>query len=466
MRPPWSRWLLLPLALLPLAVIRASLLAESDTFWQIRVGLDILTTHRIPQTDPYSWTAFGTAWHPNSWAFDVVLALAYRLGDLPLAALAGAAFIPLIGVTVALGARRLGARPGLTLLVLLLGLTPLVTYLSARPQIVDYVAVPLLLVVLDVAVNDIGRVRRWCALASLGLIQVVWVNLHLVAPLGVAIVVCGSVGHLLRQFTRQSVLIGAAAALVTAAGSLASPFGWRVLEMAVSVRNDSVYILEWSHFSPRMIGADVLLLLAVAAAVASWRLRAHPHLLTVVTLAASGMYAIRMLPIAVVAGLPVLARFADSSDRRTAYVDSRRALLRFATVGLIVAESLVALVKIPTLGEPPYPIAAVLAMPADCRLFNGYRLGGPVILLRPDIPVSQDSRSDLYGGDLLLAAHRIEFEENGVQQLEQTGATCALILPQTPLANALRTAPGWRAAGGDATGVLFVRAPVSAGRTP
>jgi hypothetical protein len=460
--PDRLRWYFVPIALIPLAVIRASLLAESDTFWQIRVGQDILRTHQIPQTDPYSWTAFGTEWHPNSWAFDVLLALAYKLGDLPLVALTSALFIPLIALTVALSARRLGARPGVTLLVILLGFTPLVAWLAARPQIVDYVAIPLLLVLIDIAVRSETKVRRLSALAAVGLVQVVWVNLHLVAPLGVAVVATCAAGHLIQRFTRRTAFIGAAAILLATAGSLASPFGWHVLDIALSVRTNSEYVLEWAHFSPRWISADVLLLTAVGAAIAAWRLRAYPHLITVTFLAASGLYAIRMLPIAVIAGLPVLCRFADSSARRAAYLDSRRVLVRLAWGGLILVESVVGLAKIPTLGEPPYPIGAVRAMPAACRLFNGYRLGGPVILLRPDVLVSQDSRSDLYGGDLLLAAHRIEFDDDGLRKLELTGATCALILPKTPLAQTLRTAPGWRVAGGDATGVLFVRTPPDA----
>jgi hypothetical protein len=120
---PRARYTLIPLALVPLAVIRASLLAESDTFWQIRVGLDILRTHRVPVADPYSWTARGQPWHPKSWLFDVGLALAYRAGGLALVALAAAAFIPLTAWAITMLARRLGAQPGVTLLVTLVGLT-------------------------------------------------------------------------------------------------------------------------------------------------------------------------------------------------------------------------------------------------------------------------------------------------------------------------------------------------------
>src|SRR3982751_6210369 len=88
-------WLLAWLGALPLAVGRAGQLGDSDTFWQIRTGKLILGEHRIPATDPFSWTAHGRVWHPNSWAFDVLLALVYRPG----AQLVGVA---LVGVALTL----------------------------------------------------------------------------------------------------------------------------------------------------------------------------------------------------------------------------------------------------------------------------------------------------------------------------------------------------------------------------
>ena len=63
-------------------MVRAQVLAEADTFWQTRTGQLILDTGRLPGTDPFSWTAAGRPWRPNSWAFDVVLGLAYRAGEL------------------------------------------------------------------------------------------------------------------------------------------------------------------------------------------------------------------------------------------------------------------------------------------------------------------------------------------------------------------------------------------------
>src|SRR4051812_28680772 len=112
MGPSGQQWVIGWLAALPLAIARAGHLSDSDTYWQIRTGQLILDTGRIPRTDPLSWTAYGQAWHPNSWAFDVLLAGAYSPGARLLGvALTGIALVMLV-VAAQLGlAARLGAHP-------------------------------------------------------------------------------------------------------------------------------------------------------------------------------------------------------------------------------------------------------------------------------------------------------------------------------------------------------------------
>ena len=49
------------------------------------------------------------------------------------------------------------------------------------------------------------------------------------------------------------------------------------------------------------------------------------------------------------------------------------------------------------LRSPEFPSVAAAALPGGCRLLNEYNDGGYLILVRPDVPVSQDGRNDLYG---------------------------------------------------------------------
>ncbi|NUO60572.1 MAG: hypothetical protein HOV71_02055 [Hamadaea sp.] len=464
--PKRLRWWSVPIALIPLAVVRAGLLAEPDTFWQIRVGLDILRQGRIPDTDPYSWSAWGTEWHPNSWAFDVLLAEAYRFGGLAAAALAAAAFIPLTAGAVGLLARRLGARPGVVTLIVLVTFTPLLVWFSARPQMVDYAVVPFLLVLLDVAMKGERRAARVSAVAGILVVQVVWVNLHLVAPLGIAVLALAAVGHLITSpRKRRAGWIGAAAVAAAMVGTLASPFGWTVVTIAGDVHDSSSVIVEWGHFTFSKPVGDLLLAMCLLGLFGSWRMRRPDLLLPLGLLTAAGLYAIRMLPVAAVVAAAVLAAWTSASPRRSAYFDSRRALIRFAVVALVLAETVVGVVK-GTPGQARYPIALVRQIPAGCRLFNGYTLGGLVILFRPDVKVSQDSRSDLYGRDALISANETEFGTHGADDLDRAQVTCALITPGSALSKQLQARGDWREVGGDPTGVLYARTSTASGTTP
>src|ERR1700760_4005608 len=47
---------------------------DPDLWWHIKVGQDILATHRWPTVDPYSFTAAGQPWIAYEWLGDVLLA--------------------------------------------------------------------------------------------------------------------------------------------------------------------------------------------------------------------------------------------------------------------------------------------------------------------------------------------------------------------------------------------------------
>src|SRR5262249_31423308 len=54
-----------------------TLLQDSDSFWQIKIGQWILDHHALPYTDFYSFTRFGQPWISTSWLSQVLFALSY-----------------------------------------------------------------------------------------------------------------------------------------------------------------------------------------------------------------------------------------------------------------------------------------------------------------------------------------------------------------------------------------------------
>jgi hypothetical protein len=87
-------------------------------------------------------------------------------------------------------------------------------------------------------------------------------------------------------------------------------------------------------------------------------------------------------------------------------------------------------------------------------------MGGAVILLRPDVPVIQDSRNDLYGVRRLRQLDQIEAgSAAGLTRLGDLGVTCVLVPDHAGLAIALRNEPGWRRVGQESGVVLFAADP-------
>jgi hypothetical protein len=98
----------------------------------------------------------------------------------------------------------------------------------------------------------------------------------------------------------------------------------------------------------------------------------------------------------------------------------------------------------------------VHAIPSGCRLFNSYLVGGYVLLVRPDVPVSLDSRNDLYGAQLAKQDEAV-LNGQGDVDLLLAGAGCVLVPPNSGLAQRLNGNPVWTRAAGDHALVLFVR---------
>jgi hypothetical protein len=168
--------------------------------------------------------------------------------------------------------------------------------------------------------------------------------------------------------------------------------------------------------------------------------------------------AIRLLPMLWLLAAPVLAS-ACSHPRMVGYLRSRRPVVVVAGVLAPAAMVTLAAAGLPHLGRPDparYPGPAVLqAIPSGCHVFNTYVQGGLLLLQRPDLLVSMDSRNDLYGPSAVLASARALTRRD--PSVVPAGAGCALLPPTSLLADALRSDSGWAVRAKDPAALLFVR---------
>lgn len=448
-------WLLAWLAFVPVAVLRAGDLAESDTFWQIRSGQMILDQGAIPSTDSFSWTAQGQPWRMNSWGFNVLVGAIHRVGGLPVVALVGAAVVLVIGALVLVLARCVGAPPFAAGALLLLTSPLLIEWLNVRPQLVDYVG--LLVLVLLLRWAAISRRALWATLWVPGLI-VLWNNVHASAVLGVAVVGVAAVLLLLRRSTRGRFWWFALATVAGALALIVNPYGTDVLDQAAAVRSAAAGLTEWQPLNPLDPVHAIPVALGLIAVVVAARRREPVLLAALAVSVAASVLAIRFVPFVLLIAVPVLASTA-TTPRVAAYLRSRRIALRRMAVVAVAAFALVAAPNLVHIGQPDpgrFSSAVVGSIPSGCRLFNSYDLGGEVILERPDVPVFIDSRAELYGAAELQHYFLVA---SGRRPLATAvpDATCVIMPPSAGLVAKLKSDPSWRVLRADHVAVLLVR---------
>jgi hypothetical protein len=450
-------WFVVWLAFLPLALMRAGTLTEADTFWQVRTGLLTISQGAIPTADSFSWTAFGEPWTLNSWGFNVLVAGAYRLGGLAGVALASATLVMLLVALILLAAWRLAAAAAVTGIVLFAAALPLLPmWLAARPQLVDYIAV----VALTLLLGGVAEGRKpVLAVLGIGLLCVVWVNLHATALIAIPIAGACALVLLARRSTRRRGLWALAATAAAISGILANPYGVSLLAQAAQVKGESAgSILEWQSPALTNVAELVMMAIGVLALALAVRSRNAAYAVTLVVTLLGSAIAIRFAPLVLVVAIPVLAS-AASRDWVTDYMRTRRVVLAPGAAALALVFLIMAIPALGHVGQPApslYPQEVISRIPSGCKVFTSYLLGGFIELIRPDVRVNVDSRNDLFGEDRVLEADRT-LQGRGDVTRALAGAACALVPPSSGLALRLNGDPAWRLAAAEGVAALYVR---------
>lgn len=412
-------WLVAWAVHLPFFVVVAGRLNESDTFWEIRTGLWMLEHGRLPAVDPFSWTVAGRSWTLNSWGFDLLLGWLYRAGGLVLVAWASAA-LAAAAVALALAlARRHGASAAAAGTVSWGVVALILPWFSARPQLVDYIAVPVVLLLLG-RIIETRRPVAWTA--ALGATVVLWADLHSTALLATGLAGGTALVSALVPRLRSRAGRAVVAAGTSALAAMLTPYGIAVLGHVGEVRTASASVAEWR---PIDLADPVQLALTIAALAAlvlcAWKRTVVPGVAIALLLAASAV-AVRNLP---VLALVLVAPLAAAGSPTASWLLARhRRLLAVSASVAVAATAIVAAVRLPLVGVPrpeQYPAALLAALPAG-NLANDYLQGGWVILNRPDVRVSLDSRNDLYGARLVADLDREMRGEGDLGLIEDSDA--------------------------------------------
>lgn len=440
------------------------MLADPDTFWQIKVGQWILVNSVVPRADIFSFTMQGQPWISTQWLAQACYAFAFSVagwaGPVVLTAASIAAAFALLARFLE---RRLDTFVVLVLLLAALAIAS--PHFLVRPHAL---AMPVMVAWVAglIATADRGGTPSFWLLPLMAL----WANLHGSFVFGLVLI--GAIGldammNVGRPARARLLLRWFVFGLVALAASCLTPYGWDSLLAARNILNLGAalsMITEWRPADFARFGAfEGVLLLGLGAALFKglklplMRIVLMLGLLHMALASARNATVLALLsPIVLVA--PLAARFGG------AVVPSPngarlRSLVALAALVPIIA--MTTFVIVASRYAPPSGIAPAVAALKErgvSRVLNDYDFGG--YLIWAGVPVAIDGRTELYGERFMVELDRAMTLKSpdalfDVLKLHRIDAT--LLWRRTPAAQLLDHVDGWKKVFADDNVVAHVR---------
>ncbi|QQO19786.1 hypothetical protein JJB98_07630 [Bradyrhizobium diazoefficiens] len=457
-----------------------TLLQDSDSFWQIKIGQWILDHRAVPTTDFYSFTRAGAPWISTSWLSQVAFAFSHAqwgwAGPVVLTAVA-------VALAVAIFVYLLDAQIEAPRAVLfaMLALLLSIHHVLARPHIL---ALPVMVawVGLLMAAADRRSAPSWHWLPLMAL----WANLHggfvlglaLIGPISLEAVEHAGKGRRLRLFVRW-VLFGVGALIA----SCCTPYGWRTLLGATNILSLGELlslILEWvpANFAT-FTSFEGALLGLIALGYYRGLVLSAPRILLILFLTWSALTHVRsieafafLVPLVLAKPLgetfPRPAADAAAADRWPArYVTALGALMIVAAGWTSTSLYMVHHRFTFTMTQTPVAAVDLLEQRKVERIFNAYQFGG--YLISRDIPVFVDGRAELYGEKFVMdffKATEGKQPELLPRLLDEYKIDATLLVADAPGPQILDQLKGWKRIYADDIAVIHVREHAGSAATP
>ncbi len=481
---PRLHYMVLALLLLVCAGYYAMPLADSDFWWHIAAGRDILQRGALPQVDPFGVFPATDIIRNDTvlkgqWLGQVVLYGLFEAGGVnAVVAFRVAVLLSCIGL-IYLRAQLPGASKPLALWVLLT-LAGLITFgfVGERPQLLSFLFATLFFTFVDLAQQR----QNWRWLLPLPLITVIWANSH--GGVILAVVLLGmwsGLGWLDQSIsTRERYQWLAIAGLVFLA-SLLTPNGIQTwlylfqLEGSVLQQRTSEYISALRVYELGFVWSQLWIysyfVLAAAGLIGLLQLRLWREAVLVVFLAAISISAFRYLAFFLFIGTPYLVlglgRLMPVKMDAMATPQRVQALLAGVLTILLISGAARGTVFVGGLDRAAYPIAIadfVDQQELTGRAFNNLEWGGYLLWrLAGQVQLFIDGRL-LDTSRFPPYTHMLWATPEGVQMFEQ-GRFQLVILPyhgrfdpqRYKLIDYLAAQGDWRLAFRDSQGMVFVR---------
>jgi hypothetical protein len=414
--PSLSQWLWLMFLLILLSQPWRTVMVASDgdacMHW--RVGEWMLEQKQIIRTDVFSHSRYGRPIISKEWLAEIIFAIGGRLGGLFGVSAVGAL---LIATTFALLHRQL-LREGNEIFTAT-GVTVMAAWAAnahwmARPHAFSF----LLALLWHDALRHFERTMNTRALAvSLGVLMLLWVNLHGAFLAGFAILGAYWLGAAVAR-DRHKLIVLTAVALECALVSLANPNGYKLHLHNLQFLHSEFYtnwLAEYSSVrfdSPDAIGFSAwLALMFLTLAVKRPRIRAGEAVL-LISWTYFALYSIRNVPLLAILSAPIIApplsdavraKWGEQSLRLQRANETARG---WPAVGLAAIAALVFISHPTEMPAKNWPVDALTFIREHPdrftgNMFNQYAWGGYLMEELPGHKVFVDGRADFYGEELL-----------------------------------------------------------------
>ena len=459
-RTDWLIRVILPyLALLAAAavLVRQSLrpLSNSDTWFHLRAGEEILRHWNL--ANPQPWTPFE---HPSGWTLTQWLPEVVATSADHVFGLSGVAWLWALGMLLLLVCVYLTCRARATplpaALVAATSVVAMAPTLSARPQLISFILLSVFTFAWLRTAQDL-KARWWLVPMSW-----VWACCHGMWVSGIIVGLAVCAGLALDPATRRRAGRLALVPLMGAAVTALTPIGPRLLLSPFEVGKVTGYISEWgppSFRDPAPMAAA--LMLAVVAI--SWMRRAEVAWPKLFVLAVAGGWLLlsgRTVTLAAIMTAPLLAEVLQSwlpHDRSRITRREQSVVALGLVVSLAVAALLLAVQPARAGGVPLGLDTTLTALPRGTVVLNDSGGGGWLDWRYPQVDPVMDGRIDAYEPayiDRYLSA--LSVEQGWERFVTSTRATAALLPEHSPLATALQQRLNWTVTGNDAGFVLLV----------
>lgn len=422
--------------------------AQSDTWWLLRMGQDIVANSAIPTTEPYSSTVRGSYWPNHEWLSAVMMYGLYQFGGLNVL-IVGAVFVVLI--TWAGVYRLCEGPPRVRVIAMLLAIVAQATSWSVRPQLLSQAFFVLALLLIN------QPRRHWVyPLLLLG-----WANIHAGVATG-AIVLLSATGAAIWRFRDQFWRwwsIGLASAVAT----LINPLGWHLWEYTLNSVNSIArkYIQEWQppRFNDPQNYPFFGLVLAVVGIIwfsrRSWTTHRDWTLIICATLLLIlSARSIRHIAFFALIAAPLLSRQFRAVAPQPPPLQTIGQINRWLPIGGLVLSVILVSTAWSNRSAAFSPTLVAGVRACDGTLFNTFDYGGELLWFVPERAVFIDNRQDPYPDELFIAAGQAEDRGTYQALFERFDVRCALVPSGKALDLALHQA-GWVELARDATLVVL-----------